>query len=55
MVRLGEDFARLGKGRLLLGEPMTVLRPVFIVAQFVIVCGLLRDHCMTCLRVSLFD
>ena len=50
----------LGEGRLRLGEPMTVLRPMFMVclgrfmARFVIVCGF-QANCMTCLRVSLLD
>ena len=28
---------------------------VGFVVRFVIVCGLLRGHCMTCLRVSFLD
>ena len=60
VARLGEPL-RLGKGRLRLGEPVTIeacvhgLFGVHFVARFVIVCGLLRGHRMTCLRVSLLD
>ena len=52
---------RLGEGRLRLGEPVIVfmachgLFMASLVTQFVIVCGLLWGHCMTCLRVSLLD
>ena len=30
LVRLSECFAHLGEGRLRLGEPVTVLRPLFM-------------------------
>ena len=59
---LRRGFARLGEGRLPLGELVTVLRHVLMaylwvsfMARFMIVCGLLRGHCMTCLKVSFID
>ena len=64
LVRLGEAFLASVNhfARLWLGEPVTMLRPIFMacfgvnfVARSMIVYGLLRGHCMTCLRVSLLD
>ena len=52
LVSLGEPL-RLSKGRLRLGEPMTVEAYVYglfgvgFVARFMIVCGLLQGHCTT--------
>ena len=54
-------FSPLGEGRLHLSEPVTVfmayhdLFGIDFMARFMIVCGLLRGHYMTCLRVSLLD
>ena len=60
LVHLGKPL-RLGDGRLSIGEPVTMFMACHgffvagFVARFVIVYGLLRGHCMTCLRVSLLD
>ena len=67
LVRLGEGVAclgkplRLGEGRLRLGELVASeayvhgLFWVGFMTRFVIVCGLLWGHCMTCLLVSLLN
>ena len=58
--RLGEPL-RLSEGMLRLGDPMTMLRHVFMTClglfrgPIFYYCGFLRGHCMTCLTVSLLD